>query len=190
MTDPKPSVFDGLPDACPSPARAELSDADVDAAINVVYRLMYPNVYHRPTVSSSDRAIYRAAARGQAQPPREPDDLTSIMAGLNIVTPSREPTQAMIEACWGLTGADFTTANIWRAMWDAAPLPAGGSTVDVARDAEIAQLRHDMNELMLVIEDFMPVIGRCTIQNYARLNTALIAGTANRAAIAHKGWPK
>ncbi len=50
----------------------------------------------------------------------------------------------------------------------------------MTKDETIYQLRVDLNEMMLVVEDFLPNIGNCALQNYARLNTAMIAGARNR----------
>lgn len=40
-------------------------------------------------------------------------------------------------------------------------------------EVEIQELKRLLKDAVLVIEDFLPNIGRCALQNYERLNTVL-----------------
>ena len=46
-----------------------------------------------------------------------------------------------------------------------------------AAEIEAARLRLTLLDAVLVIEDFLPNIGQCALQNYERLNTVLIEST-------------
>jgi hypothetical protein len=49
--------------------------------------------------------------------------------------------------------------------------------------AQAPAMAEVINELLLVVEDFMPNVGRCALQNYQRLNEAPIKARALLAAI-------